>query len=128
LVFERFIRRPTIEKERGREIRTAMEKEREEDRSVTHAHRPAIEKDRGRENRSEYMVFRPDLSLYPARERCRGWVSARSGRKPRQLRQIRLETQTTSPDPALHLQHSLPPFRRDLVAHVNQRTQKGKTL
>jgi hypothetical protein len=100
LIFERFIRRPATEKEGGREIRTETEKEREEERSVTHAHWPATEKDRGRENRPEYVVFWPDLSLYPARERCRAWVSAgnpdefaRSGQKPRQPRQIWLETQ-----------------------------------
>jgi hypothetical protein len=114
--FERFIRWPAIEKERGREIRTATEKEREEERSVTHAHRPTIEKERGRENRSEYVVFRQDLSLYPARERCRAWVSTGFGRKPRRLRQIRPETQTTSPDPAgtawiSQIQHSLPSSR-----------------
>jgi len=67
------------------------QRRREEERSVTHAHRPVIEKERGRENRPEYVVFRPDLSLYPARERCRVWVSAGSGWKPRRPCQIRLE-------------------------------------
>jgi len=46
----------------------AMEKEREEERFITHAHRPATEKERGRENWPEYVVFQPDLSLYPARK------------------------------------------------------------
>jgi hypothetical protein len=64
------------------------EKEREEERSVTHAHRPATEKDRGRENQPEYVVFEPDLSLHAAKERYREWVSAESGQKPKRLRQI----------------------------------------
>jgi hypothetical protein len=79
-----YICRSATEKERGREIRTATEKEREEERSVTHAHRSATEKERGREN-----VFRLDLSLYPARE----ILSVGFGR-------IWSETQMTSPDPA----------------------------
>jgi hypothetical protein len=37
------------------------------------------ERERGRENRQEYVVFRPNLSLYPATERGRAWVSAGSG-------------------------------------------------
>jgi hypothetical protein len=142
LIFDRFIRRPATEKERGREIRTATEKEREEERSVTHAHRPATEKDRGRENRPEYAVFRQDLSLYAARERYRAWVSAgnpenlaRSGLKPRRPYQIRLEThahrrgfdRSGTPSPVLSPVVPISPFRRDLVARVNQRTQKGKT-
>jgi hypothetical protein len=87
LIFEWFIPQLATEKERGREIRTATEKEREEERSITHAHRPATEKDRGRENWPEYMVFRPDLSISGQRE----MPSVGFGR-------IRPETQTTSPD------------------------------
>jgi hypothetical protein len=88
-------------KKAEREIRTTTEKEREEERSVTHAHRLATEKDRGRENRPEYVVFRPDLSLYAARERYREWVSAGYGWKP-------THTSVGLTDPALHLWHSLP--------------------
>jgi hypothetical protein len=88
------------------------------------------------------VVLRPDLYRYAGRERYGEWVSAgnpddfsRSGRKPRRPGQIWPKThahrrgfdRSDTPSPALSPVVPIPPFRRDLVARVNQRTQKGKT-
>jgi hypothetical protein len=144
----RSVHTPTGDREgkrpKERSGRRRRKSESKKDPSPTHTgwRQRKIEEERTRRN--TWYFGRISLCMRPERDTESGFRPdmagnlddfARSGRKPRRPRQIRPKTHAHrrgfdkfgTPSLALSPVVPIPPFRRDLVARVNQRTQKGKT-